>query len=255
MKKTKKKTILVLAVVLLLTLGSAYGGIVYYDTNGEDYGSLPSSEERFYLPDPGCATHTHGLPPAKRCYSFQYSQVDSDGEEPGSEKLTAADRRCVNQCTAQTVEVGCTTGSGSSYQYSASTSWNVGATWEIVKDIFSVGAGYSESNTESWTQNEFTSKTVPVTCYSPKCKKTGHWPKFDLDISTFSGPVKYHCFCWYILNQEWLYEGFHADGTGTATHKTRTLMTTSIPDPEDEENDCPTDTPCHCGHSTCVCKQ
>lgn len=104
-------------------------------------------------------------------------------------------------------------------------------------------------------QNEFTSSTIHVELISPKCKKTGHWYKYDVDISTYSGPLHKIHYAWYTLNWAWLYMGGdHLVGTKTAVHKTRVVMLESDTESEDVANDCPTNSSCHCTHTGCVCK-
>jgi len=237
-----------LRVCLLAMAATAMWGLpVFSDNVKYYYGSTDLGSIRpTVLSDPNgpptvnCAVHGE----VKEIKQWTYSKTDSDGTERGP-KLTAADRRC-DLCSEESKDVDVTIGHGHEIEKSASTSWTVGVDWSIIKEVLGVNASFTNENSTSFTQSDYVEVTIPVTCISPKCKKSGHYVKFDLDISTYQGPVSnvhYHLVQW----QGWTYLGTCATtDTYTAVLKTRVVMTSSERVFEDEAHDCNMCTCPHC---------
>lgn len=137
------------AILLAVAVAPVHATLIFY-SGSTSYGStFPSAQATIEtFPTYWCAAHDSLV---KQCFQWNYARTDSDDEERGP-KITATDRRCPGNCTASTSTADLTVGSGTSVQYSASTSWDVGCEWAVVKDVFSVSAGYGESNTTTYEQ-------------------------------------------------------------------------------------------------------
>ena len=246
--RVKSNWALLLATLLLLSTASS--GATWYWSSKYSGSTAPSAPTQTdWLLCGSCQWYWYCAYEREEAYLWIYTQTDTDPIEQGH-LLTAHDRRCEGGCTPWSDEVDVTAGQSTTVEWSASTSWNAGITWTVMKDVLALGAGYSETNSTSYSNCYFTSTTWHITCATPKCKHMKHYLKWAVDQSDLAGPVsRVH---WMDNGYgEYVVQNIHGVGTGSATWKVRAPYTDNTI--KDTLDSCPTDTPSHCGHDGCVC--
>lgn len=212
-----------MTITLVALSASSFGGTTYYTPGVVLPGAPPFTCAQM---DYG---HCTGIFFRERYWEWTWTKTSSDQDLRDGD--AGIDCNCGGTADhVYTVDV--TRGAGSSYEYSASTSWTVGAeiSWDIVKDVFGVGgnASYTDSNTSSWGNSSFASVTIPVTCTTPAGKRYHHWLLWRVHTDTYTGPVAMHC---HLITGTCAFDyTYNYPGNYVGTHKTRSLWTTSSAD-------------------------